>query len=212
MDKMPAQYMASRVGANLETGLYICQATGAFPYTNVRYRWNEILSARDRFDSTSETWTPLTKAFQALDFKFLDHVSPEFAYTMRKEERLSGFRAYLRKVWNTVEGSPEPGQAERLARDFKDELTQSYQQAKKEWADIDLDLLKWFGGGGVVAGATAAVETAFSNGKLSLALPATGFVLNSVVQLIQAQIKRRNFRKTVPMSAFIDLEKQSPNL
>jgi len=103
-----------------------------------------------------------------------------------------------------------PSQAsERFARDFKDELTQSYHEAKKEWADIDIDLLKWFGGGGIVAG-VAAAETAFSDGKLSLALPAAGFVLNSVVQLVQAQIKRRNFRKTVPMSAFIDLEKQNP--
>lgn len=212
MDKMPAQFITSRTGANLETGMYLCQATGAFPYTNVRYRWEEILGARDRFDSTSETWTPLTKAFQGLDFKFLDHVSSKFAYTMRQEERLSGFRAYLRKVWKAVEGSPDPGEAERFARDFKDELTQSYQQAKKEWDDIDLDLLKWFGGGGIVAGATAAVETAFSNGKLSLALPAAGFVLNSVAQLIQARVRRRNFRKTVPMSAFIDLEKEKSGL
>jgi hypothetical protein len=208
MDKLPGQFMAMRSGASLEMGLYICQAIGAFPYTNFRYRWNEILSAREGFDPTMETWTPLTKAFQSLDFKFLDRVDAKFAFEMRKEERLGGFRSYLRKVWNTIEGSPDPAKAEGLARDFSDELTQSYQDAKKEWSEIDIDLLKWVGGGGIVAGAGVAVS-ALTTGGLSLALPATGFVLNSVSQLVQSTMKRRNFRKTVPMSAFIDLERKA---
>jgi hypothetical protein len=104
----------------------------------------------------------------------LDQVSIEFAYTMRKEDRLGGFRAYLRKIWKAVEGSPDPAQAERLAGYFSDELSQSYQLAKKEWAEIDIDLLKWFGGGTVATGIATGVEGAFSSGKLSLALPAPG--------------------------------------
>ncbi len=208
MDKMPAQFMALRSGASLEMGMYICQAVGAFPYTNFRYRWEEILSARSQFDSDSETWTPLTKAFQNLDFKFLDRVTPEFAYAMRSEQRMGGFRSYLRKVWKAVEGSPEPAKAEGLARDFSDELTQSYQDARKEWEQIDIDLLKWFGGGSVAAGVAAGVGSAFSTGGLALALPVGGFVLNGVTQLIQSTKQRANFRRTVPMSAFIDLERK----
>ncbi len=207
MDKLPAQFMTTRSGANLEMGLYICQTIGAFPYTNYRYRWNEILGAREQFDPTMETWTPLTKAFQNLDFKFLDLVDPKFALEMRTEERLGGFRAYLRKVWNAVGGSPDPANADALARDFSDELTQSHQDAKREWSEIDIDLLKWVGGGGVIAGAGVAVS-ALTTGGLSLALPATGFAINSVAQLLQSTMKRRNFRKTVPMSAFIDLERK----
>lgn len=207
MDKLPGQYMAMRSGANLEMGLFICQAIGAFPYTNFRYRWNEILSAREQFNPTMETWTPLTKAFQGLDFKFLDRVDPKFALEMRAEDRLGSFRGYLRKVWNAVEGSPEPTKADALARDFSDELTQSYQDAKKVWSEIDIELLKWVGGGGIVAGAGVAVS-AMTTGGLSLALPAGGFILNSVTQLIQASLKRSNFRKSVPMSVFIDLERK----
>ncbi len=202
---MPPQLVAAQSGANLEMGLYVCQAIGAFPYTNMRYRWKEILSAREQFDSTAEVWTALTKAFQGLDFKFLDHVSPKFAYAMREEDRLGGFRSYLRKVWQSIDGSPDAAQAARLARDFRDELSESYQTAKKEWDEIDIDLLKYFGGGGVLA----AAGSAFSHGKLSLEIPAAGFVLNSVIQLIQAHLKRRNFRNAVPMSAFIDLDQES---
>lgn len=79
--------------------------------------------------------------------------------------------------------------------------------AKKAWSEIDIELLKWVGGGGIVAGVGVAVS-AMTTGGLSLALPAGGFVLNSVTQLIQASMKRSNFRKSVPMSAFIDLERK----
>jgi hypothetical protein len=206
IDKTPSQIMVYKTGANLETGLYICQSIGAFPYTNFSHRWREILNARDKFDPSMETWTPLTKAFQGLEFKFLDNVSSEFAFKMREEQRLGGFRSYLRKVWNTVGGSPDPTRTDVLAREFSDELTQSYAEAKKEWSEIDLDLLKWVGGGGLVAGASAAV-TALTTGGLSLALPATGFAINSVSQLVISTMKRRNFRRTVPMSALIDLER-----
>ena len=212
MDNMPGQMMTMRTGVSLEMGMYICQATGAFPYTNFRYRWEEILGAREQFDSGAQTWTPLTKAFQNLDFKFLDHVTPDFAYAMRKEGRLGGFRKYLREVWKAAEGSPDPAKTNTLARDFSDGLQQSYQEAKSDWDDIDADLLKWVGGGGVAAGLTAGVQSAFSSGKFSLELPAAGFVLNGVAQLVSSRMKRRNFRRNVPMSVFVDLDRQTKRL
>lgn len=209
MDKMPAQMMTMRSGTSLEMGMYICHATGAFPYTNFRYRWQEILAARDEFDSTSQTWTPLTKAFQGLDFKFLDHVNPEFAYTMRSEDRLGGFRKYLREIWKAADGSADPATTNSTARDFADGLQQSYQEAKSEWDDIDADLLKWWGGSGIAAGLVTGVQSAFSSGKFSLELPAAGFAMNSMAQLISSRMKRRNFRRNVPMSVFVDLDKQT---
>jgi hypothetical protein len=211
MDNMPGQMMTMRSGASLEMGMYICQATGAFPYTNFRYRWEEILSAREQFDPEAQTWTPLTKAFQNLDFKFLDHVTPDFAYAMRSEGRLGGFRKYLREVWKAADGSPNPAQANTLARDFSDGLQHSYQEAKSDWDDIDADLLKW-GGGSVAAGLAAGLQSAFSSGKFSLELPAAGFALNGVAQLVSSRMKRRNFRRNVPMSVFVDLDKKTKKL
>lgn len=199
IDKMPAQMITTRTGANLEMGMYICQTMGAFPYTNIRFRWNEILSARQQFDPTMELWSPLTNAFQQLQFKFLDKVSPKFAYSMRQDGRLEGFRSFLRKLWRTVDGQPDPSKAQGLARDFSDELTQSYNEAKSEWNKIDLDLLKW---------ATPTVAGGLTAGLLSLGLPAAGFVVAGVGELIQAQIRRANFRRSVPMSVFIDLEQK----
>jgi hypothetical protein len=114
IDRMPAQTMVANLGANLEMGLYICQATGSFPYTNVRFRWREILAAKQDLDATAQTWSPLTDAFRQLPFRFLDKVDSGFACTIRKEGRLEGFRSYLRKLWSTIGGELDLAKAESL--------------------------------------------------------------------------------------------------
>ena len=85
-------------GANLEMGLYIAQMTGSYLFTNLKARWNEILSVTD-FPPSGEVWSPLTRAIQALDFKFLDNVPLKFAYEMRQEGRLAQLRNTMRKIW-----------------------------------------------------------------------------------------------------------------
>jgi len=199
LDRMPGQWTAGRVGANLEMGLYICQATGAFPYTNVKFRWNEILGARQELDETAQVWSPLTYAFQQLRFKFLDNVDSKFACSMRQSGRLEGFRSYMRRLWHTVDGNPDPSKSEALARDFRDELTQEYKHAQSEWDAIDRELLKW---------AVPTLGGAIATGAFSLALPVLGFAVAGVGEIIQAEMKRREFRKKVPMSVFIDLERR----
>lgn len=205
LDKMPGQMLATRMGGNLEMGLYICHATGAFPYTNVEFRWKEILAARQELDATAQIWSPFTNAFQRLDFKFLDHVDSKFACSIRKDGRLEGRRVYLRKLWKAVDGNPDPSRSEALARDFSDELRQSFSEAKADWDAIDRDLLKW--AVPKIGGTTA--TSGLITGHFSPAFAATGFVVAGVSEIIQAEMKRREFRKKVPMSVFIDLENES---
>jgi hypothetical protein len=193
---MPAQTMVANSGANLEMGLYICQATGSFPYTNVKFRWREILAAKQDLDATAQIWSPLTNAFQQLPFKFLDKVDSGFACTIRKEGRLEGFRSYLRRLWGTVGGELDLAKAEPLARDFRDELTQAYSQAQAEWVAIDRELLKW---------AVPTIGGALVTGIFS-PLIAGGLAVAGLGEIIQAEMKRREFRKKVSMSVFIDLE------
>jgi hypothetical protein len=199
LDKMAGQMTAARMGANLEMGMYICRATGAFPYTNVNFRWNEILNARN-LDQTGQAWSPLTKAFQQLKFKFLDKIDSNFACSLRKDGRLESFRSYLRKVWRAVEGDVDAAKSEAVARDFSDELTQEYKGAEAEWDAIDREFLKWAVpkmGGAALAG-----------GVFSPAFAVGGFAVAGINELIQARLKKREFRKKVPMSVFIDLNKQ----
>jgi hypothetical protein len=180
-------------------GMYICQATGAFPYTNVKFRWKEILGARQDLDATAQVWSPLTNAFQQLKFKFMDKVDSRFACSIRQEGRLEGFRSFMRHLWNTVGGEPDASKSEVFARDFRDELTQAFSNAKADWDAIDRELLKW---------AVPTLGGAMATGAFSLALPVAGFAVAGVGEIIQAEMKRREFRRKVPMSVFIDLERR----
>jgi hypothetical protein len=205
LDKMPAQMTAMRMGANLEMGLFLCQTTGAFPYTNVKFRWREILKAGSELGPSGQVWSPLTNAFSHLNFKFLENVDSQFAVTMRQEGRLEGFRAYMRKLWESVGGELDLNKAETLARDFRDELTGEYAKAQAEWAAIDRDLMKWAvpAIGGVIAAAGG-----LATGLYSLAIPGAGFATKGVNELIQAHMKRKEFRKKTPLSVFIDLDQK----
>ena len=203
LDQMGGQMNSFNMGANLEMGLFLCQAMGAFPYTNVKFRWKEILSAGEQLGPDAQLRSPLTNAFGRLKFKFLDKVDPNFAVEMRKEGRLESFRSYTRKLWQIVGGDVDSSKVDSIARDFSDELTAEYAKAQAEWAAIDSDLLKWGipGLAGLVAGLGG-----LATGLYQVALPGGGLALNGVNELIQAHLKRKAFRKKTPLSVFIDLE------
>ena len=105
LEESGRQMHPRRTGANLEMALYIAQATGAFPYTNIRMRWKELLSVEEELSETAKVWSPLTNGFSSLNFKFLNNVDADFAYSLRREGRLESFRSYLRKVWKSVNGA-----------------------------------------------------------------------------------------------------------
>jgi hypothetical protein len=203
VDNTGGQVLVNRTGANLETALYVSHLTGAFPYTNIKTRWNEILSVGKSLPETAQVWSPLTNAFQQLDFKFLNNVDTNFAHSLRVDGRLEGFRVYLRRLWNSLDGSPDLSKQESLARDFRDELVDAYQNAESEWLKIDRELAMWAGGTAAAAvGASSVIP-----GGLSIALPLVGFGMTTVIKLIEARSKRKEFRKKVPMSVFIDLSR-----
>lgn len=186
-------------------GLFLCQTIGAFPYTNVKFRWREILKAGSELGPSGQVWSPLTNAFSNLNFKFLENVDSKFTVTMRQEGRLEGFRAYMRKLWESVGGEIDVSKAEILARDFRDELAGEYARAEAEWATIDRDFIKCAvpASGGVIAAAGG-----LATGHYALAIPGAGFATQGVNELIQAHMKRKEFRKKTPLSVFIDLDKK----
>ncbi len=186
-----------RTGANLEMAIYISQIINAFPFTNMQFKWNEILSTAEEFPDQSKTWSPLTNAFQELKFKFLNRLDSRFACDLRTNGRLESFRVFLRKLWSTVEGEPNIETIHTKSLEFKDELHHEYITAKSEWDSIDRELVKWTGtvfGGAILSG------------KFAFGLPTLGFGILGITRLINSKLKRREFRKKVPMSIFIDLD------
>jgi len=194
----------TRYGANLELGLYIGQLTGSYLYTDKTEQWDEILSSKQTSPSEPEVWSPLTKSFQSLEFNFLDKIDPQFAYRLKEEGRLDRFRHFLRKVWVDIGGNPSVDQADKLAREYGDELQEEYAKTKEEWAQIDKDLLKWLSGS---TGISAVIST-LAKGGLDWQIPTAGFCITGVLKLLQSRTDRKNFRQNVSLAVFLDLEKK----
>lgn len=194
------QFNLNRMGSNLETALYICQVTGSFPYTNLKYRWKELLSVKNKLDEKSKIWTPLTNAFQKLEFQFLNKIDAKFACRIREDGRLESFRSFIRRIWNNIDGTFDDSKLERQSLELSDELTSEYSKAEAEWIKIKSDLMKW---------TIPAMSSAIITGGLSLDIPTLGFSSAVVGKLIENYYNKKSFRKSVPMSIFIDLNKKS---
>jgi len=193
-----------RMGANMELGLYIAQLTGSYIYTNSNFQWYQLQQTQN-LTTIINQWTPLTKAFQELDFNFLDKADPSFVVNLRIEERLSSFRNYLRRVWNVTASSVENYSDERILG-FKDELVEEYGKAKEEWKDIDRDLRNWITPKSASLPVILTGVSAILQGSVDWKVPAMGFALEGVTKLLKASDTRQRFRKNVPLSILIDLE------
>jgi hypothetical protein len=200
------QLLPFRGGANLETALMICSITGAFPYTNMHTKWREIIEAREQLSETARVWSPLTKAFQGLEFRFLNNVDPGFAQSIREDGRLESFRGLLRRIGKDATEITDFSSLDSYVRDCKDALVGEYQKAQAEWDKIDESFLK-------------RVHTTAGVGAAALI---TGHLLPDVASLSAAALatlgqlwlryfQRQQFRKINPMSVFVDLShKESP--
>lgn len=200
-----AEVKIKRIGANLELGLYLGQATGSYLYTNRQFQWKEIMLSKQQTSDDSDIWSPLTHAFQSLDFTFLNSVDAGFAYKLKEEGRLGRFRNYLRKVWNKIEEENTPAQANSAAREFSDELHEEYGKTKEEWAKIDKSILKFMIG----ATGVSTLLPPLITGGLDWKIPAFGFAIAGVGQLLSARYKRKEFKANVPLAVLLDLEKKN---
>lgn len=199
-----AEMKIKRMGANLELGLYLGQATGSYLYTNRSFQWREIMSTKQLAADESDVWSPLTQAFQTLDFTFLNNVDAGFAYKLKEEGRLGGFRNYLRRVWQKIMEDSTPEQTNRIARQFGDELHEQYALTKEEWAKIDKSIIKFITG----ASGVSTVLTPLITGGLDWKIPALGFSIAGVGKLLAARYKRKEFKVKVPLAVLLDLEKK----
>lgn len=200
-----AEMKIKRMGANLELGFYLGQATGSYLYTNRRFQWMEIMSLQQQTSDDSDVWSPLTQAFQSLDFTFLNNVDARFAYKLKEEGRLAGFRNYLRKVWSKIEDDNTLEQAHKAAREFGDELHEEYGKTKEEWAKIDKSIMEWLAGGTGVSTVLSPIIT----GGLDWKIPALGFVITGVGKLLSARYERKAFKAKMPLAVLLDLEKKN---
>jgi hypothetical protein len=140
----------------------------------------------------------LAEAFQKLQFYFLNDIPLDFALQIRKDNRLSGFRNYLKDFWNKVRGE-DLSEEQRLAaiQEFQDGLDAQYQQSKKEFDEIKKTVL------GKVALAGVSGAGAIVSGQLVLGM----FSLGMLASALPDEAKRQT-KHSQALSVFLDLERR----
>lgn len=187
--------LASRNAVNLEGSLFLAAMTGSFLYTDSSAKWRELETALSSNIMKSSDWTAFTRAFQDLEFSFLNAVDPEFACGLRLDDRLESFRLYLGKTWRKLSKHPN----EESSKALKEELNDEFLKAKYEWEKITLDVQKWF----LPELASAAVAM----GQMNIN-PGLGILPAAAGHLLHKHLKNRSFRKNTPLAVLIDLEKK----
>jgi hypothetical protein len=203
----PREIVLARHGTTLESALVICDKTGAFPYTESHTKWRELLSAAESLSEQARTWSPLTNAFQSLDFQFLNNVDATFARRIREEGRLTGFRQFLHDLWGKIGGDPDPNRSEMLAKEFSERLTEEHRKAEEDWKMIDRDTLAAQAPN--LAGLLGSGAVILSGGiGLHAGLIATAVgAVSGLSMVARAKGKRKEFRVHTPMSVFVDLKR-----
>lgn len=208
-----SQMVISRAGGtSLESALYLCSAADMFPFTYHNIKWLELMSVADTLAPSVKTWSQLTRAFQGLEFSFLNNVDHKFAARLREEERLGGFRVFLSDLWEKVKATAEAGASDSAAREFRDRLNDEYKKTQEEWKQITQEAITSsvaLAGIGGAAGSIVKGEIQITTALLLAAMGGLGGIIKGGLDI---HSKRRKFRATVPMSIFVDLSKHRPKV
>ncbi|MGD0206269.1 MAG: SEC-C metal-binding domain-containing protein [Verrucomicrobiota bacterium] len=199
--KRASEFIARTTGANYEMAKHTALLTGSHLITDIPSRWKELELDRTESSIDAKNWSPFAKAFQELEFKFLQNVPLNAALKLRKENRLEDMRGFMRKVWKSC-GLDAPFSEEKSAN-LSAELQERIRDAESEWRKIDSELIRWFGGLGALA-------TPFIAAGGATWIPAAvSTVVGGTAALAHSQHQRTTFERKYPAGFFLDLKKKS---
>lgn len=191
------EFHFSSVGAPFDAALLLGRKTGSYIYTDHQYQWKQILDIIQT-ENSIEKWSPITKAFQELSFKFLNNIPAEMVMEIASEDRMAPLRVFMSDLW--AESTSTKETSLNQIREFKDRLYIAHAEAEKDWDDIDRKL------GDRFKKNTSAAIAAMLTGKLSVMIPMGHLVLSSSLNLYLSHKDRKNFKATNPMAILIDLK------
>lgn len=191
-------------GMNLMDAEWFAEITGSHLVTDRRTVWNEILAEeygqqkKEQSEKLKQSMSALAEAFQKLEFYFLNDVPLDFALKIRNENRLVGFRTYLRDFWNKIRREDQ-SEDQRLTtiQEFSDGLDAQYQQFKSEFEEVRKAVMSKI----AVAGASGA--GAILTGQLGLGI----FSLGVLVAAYSDEAKKQT-KYAQALSVFLDLERR----
>jgi hypothetical protein len=197
-----AEMLYWTTGTNYEMAKITARLTGAHIITDIPSRWKEMEIDRQDHGVKDSQWAEFAKAFQDLDFKFLNNVPMNFALKLRKEGKLKQVRDFFTRIWKLCES--EDSLSQKNTDLLGAELNHHINEAEGEWKKIDQELFKWFGI--EVASAVAAYPQIISSGGAQFL--GAGVALAGITNLAVSQLKRKTFQNRYPAGFFLSLKKK----
>lgn len=136
-------YVSSKGGGGpLESILLIADKTGGNIYTPSEINWYQIKKM-----GVDDFWTKTNKLYSNIPLTFLNNVDTNFALELRKENRLSGVRTQLKKIYSEVNNISVENFSEVKMRDLQEEFVDELRRAENEWINIkkqaDISRKQW---------------------------------------------------------------------
>ncbi|MBD1364422.1 hypothetical protein IDJ77_11440 [Mucilaginibacter sp. ZT4R22] len=190
-----SQIMTTKGGGPLESITEIAELIGGNIYTPNKLNWKMLQEV-----NKNEFWLKLNHIYSQVDIPFLNNVSTDFALSLREEDRLSGVRTELKKLFSELNqlqiNQIDEKKVGYLYESFKDEIrkTESEWTAIKKESSIIRQHL-------TISAAVIPVMVAQPVSILPLALITGNILVNS---LRTAGAKQSAFKVKNPISVFID--------
>lgn len=199
-DGTKSEFHYITTGASYDIARLTAGLTGSYLVTDLETKWKEIELDRDQSGIRQPEWSPLAKAFQNANLKYLNALDLSHALAIRQEGRLASLRAFLKKVWSAA-ASRNPF-AEQNAQYLADELDSEVRTTEEEWKQIDRDLIKWLGG---EAAALLSTGPFIASGQAEFLAAAAVFA--GATTLTASYLQRRGFQDKYPAAFFMKLSK-----
>lgn len=187
-------------GASYDIAQLTASLTKSYLVTDIYSRWREIELDREHNNVQSKVWSPLAKAFQESELKFLNNINLNHALRLRKEGRLESLRTFLLKVWKDARTENEFDEKNVLL--YSEELRDEVRKADDEWNKINQNLLKQTGvelTAGLLASGPLITAGHGSFIAAAAVTAAAGTLANSYIQ-------RKRFPDRFPAAFFMNLK------
>lgn len=191
----------TRGGGSLETMLLISEKSNANIYTPSQGNWRQITDLhKDDF------WSKTNHLYSKLPLNFLNNVDTNFALELRKEEKLSGVRQQLKKIYSELNNVKIEDLQDKKIKELQEGFIEEVRKAEAEWLDIkkqaDIARKYWF---------MANLGIPLVQNNISLLPIALGSMAWLYTNEKSAVEKQKTQRQKNSISVFVDLKNQQPN-
>lgn len=202
--KNNGQLQILRMGGNLETALYLAQATGSYVYTDVRFRWREVQSAALKRPGVDDLdpWAPIVQALDSVPFSIYIDADPRFCCLIKEKGTLKEFISLYRRICASVRNIKDPDAAFAEAKELA-YLVKNFNM-NSIWDTIEKNYDKFSEGN----------PGKFSQHKVKIPvnhiIPTNGLSTNTITQILLTHGSNTPYWDAVPFGVYLDFQNMKP--